>query len=127
MEYTYILISFCLGCKLSRVQCEYHGKTLAFHVDSGANPYYFATVVEYEEGDGDLASVELKQAPDGSDSWIKMQQAWGAVWKLNSGSALRAPFSLRLTSLMSGKTIVASDVIPASWQPGKTYLSVVNF
>lgn len=110
----------------SRVQCNYPGRTLSFHVDSGSNPYYFATLVEYEDGDGDLASVEIKQALP-SDSWVKMQQSWGAVWQLNSGSVLHAPLSLRLTTLKSGESIVASDVIPVGWQPGKTYRSVVNF
>ncbi|KAL4366728.1 hypothetical protein GQ457_05G000160 [Hibiscus cannabinus] len=66
-------------------------------------------------GDGDLASVELKQAlePESCNN-------------LNSGTRLRAPFSLRLTSL---NTIVATDVIPAGWTPGpgKTYTSLVNF
>ncbi|CAA6666793.1 unnamed protein product [Spirodela intermedia] len=42
----------------------------------------------------------------------------GAVWKINSALALRAPFSFRLTSLTSEKTLVATDVIPAGWQPG---------
>ena len=109
-----------------RVDCNYRGTTIAFHVDSGSNPNYFATLVEYENGDGDLSSVDLKQALD-SDSWVSMQQSWGAVWKLDAGSRLRAPFSIRLTSLDSRKTIVATSVIPAGWEPGKTYRSAVNF
>lgn len=109
-----------------RVDCNYPGKTIAFHVDSGSNPNYFATLVEYEDGDGELASVELKQALD-SDSWVSMQQSWGAVWKLDAGKTLRAPFSIRLTSLDSRKTIIASGVIPAGWEPGQTYRSVINF
>ncbi|KAJ6344366.1 hypothetical protein OIU76_005980 [Salix suchowensis] len=109
-----------------RVPCNWPGKTVTFRVDSGSNPYYFATLVEYEDGDGDLKSVELKQALD-TDSWVPMQKSWGAVWKLDAGSVLRAPLSLKLTSLESGKSIVASGVIPAGWVPGQTYRSLVNF
>ena len=61
----------------SRVQCNYPGTTVAFHVDSGSNPNYFASLIEYENGDGSLASVDLKEALD-SDSWLSMQQSWGA-------------------------------------------------
>lgn len=109
-----------------RVQCEYPGTSVAFHVDSGSNPYYFASLVEYENGDGELASVELQQAGH-SNPWVPMQQSWGAVWKLDSGSGLQAPFSIKLTGPQSGDTLVAKNVIPAGWQPGKTYRSLVNF
>ncbi|XP_010544610.1 PREDICTED: putative expansin-B2 [Tarenaya hassleriana] len=109
-----------------KVECNYPGKTVTFHVDAGSNANYFATLVEYEDGDGELGRVELKQALD-SDTWLPMDQSWGAVWKLNVPSPLRAPLSLRLTSLDSGDTVVASDVIPAGWQPGQTYRSIVNF
>ncbi|KAK8654584.1 hypothetical protein V6N13_128543 [Hibiscus sabdariffa] len=115
-----------LQIQYREVDCKYPGTTIAFHVDSGSNPYYFATLVEYADGDGDLASVELKQALE-PESWQPMQQSWGAVWALNSGTRLRAPFSLRLTSLNSHNTIVATDVIPAGWTPGETYRSLVNF
>ncbi|XP_019434563.1 PREDICTED: putative expansin-B2 [Lupinus angustifolius] len=108
-----------------RIKCNYPGVSIAFHVDSGSNPYYFATNIEYVNGDGDLAKVELKEANSGS--WHSMQQSWGVVWKLDNGSPLQAPFSIRLTTLKSGKTIVADDVIPAGWNPGETYKSTVNF
>ncbi|WCJ22930.1 expansin B2 [Euphorbia peplus] len=106
-----------------RVPCNFPGTPVTFRVDSGSNPYYFATVIEYEDGSGEVGSVELQQ---GSGQWQRMTQSWGAVWKLNSGSPLTGPMSLRLTSPES-QSIVANGVIPAGWQPGKTYRSFVNF
>ena len=82
-------------------------------------------LIEYESGDGELRSVELMQRGAGA-AWAPMQRSWGAVWRYNSGAALQAPFSVSLTS-DSGRTLVASDVIPAGWTPGATYRSVVNF
>lgn len=115
-----------LNIQYRKVACNYPGQTLTFKVDAGSNSNYFATLIEYEDGDGELGSVGLKQALD-SGSWESMQESWGAVWKLDAGSTLKAPFSIKLTSLESGKTVVANGVIPAGWQPGKTYRSVVNF
>ncbi|XP_062087151.1 putative expansin-B2 [Humulus lupulus] len=114
-----------LDIRFSRVACDYSGKRIAFHVDKGSNSNYFASVVEFEEGDGDLASVELKEAS--SKTWRAMQQSWGAVWKLNAGSQLHPPLSLRLTSKYSGRTLVAKNVIPDGWRPGATYRSLVNY
>ena len=112
-----------------RVECEYPGRSVAFHVDSGSNSFYFASVVEFENGDGEVGRVELQESHDKSGAWMPMQQSWGAVWKLDSGGStgLRAPFSIRLTALKSGDTLVARNVIPATWQPGITYRSLVNF
>lgn len=109
----------------SRVECNYPGVKVTFHVDSGSSPYYFATLIEYENGDGELGAVNLKQS--NSNSWLPMQQSWGAIWKLDGAGELHAPFSIMLKSLESGKTLVADNVIPAGWQPGQTYRSVVNF
>ncbi|CAA0317589.1 unnamed protein product [Arabidopsis thaliana] len=109
-----------------KVECNHIGKTVTFQVDKGSNANSFAVLVEYVNGDGEIGRVELKQALD-SDKWLSMSQSWGAVWKLDVSSPLRAPLSLRVTSLESGKTVVASNVIPANWQPGATYKSNVNF
>ncbi|XP_073002497.1 putative expansin-B2 [Typha latifolia] len=110
-----------LAVQHKRVACNYPGFDVAFRVDAGSNPNYFAVLIEYEGGDGDRAAVELMQG--GSNSWFAMQQSWGAVWKLNSGPQLQPPFSLRLTSLTSHRTFLANDVIPVGWQPGQTYWS----
>lgn len=108
---------------------------MAFHVDQGSNPFYFAVVIEFEGGDGDLACVDLKSTSNGTatssgvgdDLWWPMQQLWGAVWMLNAGVELQPPFSIRLTSQLSGKILVARNVIPAGWKPGATYRSLVNY
>ncbi|WVY97679.1 hypothetical protein V8G54_029830 [Vigna mungo] len=97
----------------------------AFRVDSGSNKEYFAILIEYEGGDGDLGKVELKEGVD-SSPWYSMERSWGAVWKLDKGSPLTAPFSIRLTSLKSHNTIVANNVIPKGWT-FQTYRSIVNF
>ncbi|XP_006647630.1 putative expansin-B14 [Oryza brachyantha] len=109
-----------------RVPCNWQGVDIAFRVDAGSNQYYLAVLVEDEAGDGDLSAVDLMQ-PGGGGAWAAMQRSWGAVWKYDSGPApLQAPMSIRLTS-GSGRTLVASDVIPDGWQPGGTYRSIVNF
>lgn len=124
-----------LQIRFARVACDYAGKTIAFHVDQGSNPNYIAFVVEFEEGDGDLAGVGLKETTSKSststhrlsDVWRGMQQSWGAVWKLDAGGELKPPLSIRLTSQYSEQTLVAKNVIPVGWKPGATYRSLVNF
>ncbi|KAH7863109.1 hypothetical protein Vadar_013416 [Vaccinium darrowii] len=106
------------------VPCNYPGFSVTFVVDPGSNSYYFAVVIEFEDGHGNLSAVALRQA--NSNTWTSMQHSWGAVWKLNTGAYLQAPFSIKLTG-DSGSTLVATNVIPAGWQTRQTYQSTVNF
>lgn len=62
-----------------------------------------------------------------SNSWLPMQQTWGANWALRPGFALQPPFSFRLSTLSTGKTVTATNVVPQNWQAGATYSSLVNF
>jgi len=107
-----------------RVPCKYPGVKITFKVDPGSNPFYFKTLIEFQNGDGNLRAVAVKQA--GSRSWTPMTHDWGALWRCNNGQRLRAPFSLRLTS-DSGRKLIANNVIPANWRPGGTYRSLVNY
>ncbi|KAE9603186.1 hypothetical protein Lal_00018781 [Lupinus albus] len=111
-----------------RVPCNF-GKSIAFTIDDGASPYYFATEIEYENGDGNIVEIELKQGIE-SSTWIPMFRSWGAKWALNPGFMLNPPFSLKLTEAGKGdtkKTIVAENVISINWKPGQVYRSFVNF
>ncbi|KAF3556992.1 hypothetical protein F2Q69_00010719 [Brassica cretica] len=113
-----------LSVSYRRAACLYQGTKIAFHVDAGSTPFYVAFVVEYENGEGDLASVEIQPASGG---FMPMQEMRSAEWKLNSGSPLSGPFNVRLTSGESRKVVVAQAVIPADWKPDQIYRSIVNF
>ena len=43
-----------------RAPCD-SGQKIHFQINEGSNPYWFAFLVEYEDGDGDLGAVSLKQ------------------------------------------------------------------
>ncbi|KAK3126937.1 hypothetical protein QOZ80_7AG0565480 [Eleusine coracana subsp. coracana] len=113
-----------LRIQYRRVPCKYPGVNVAFKVDQGANPFYFDVLIEFEDDDGDLNAVELMEA--GCSTWMPMSHNWGAMWRLNNGRKLNAPFALRLTS-DSGRVLVANNAVPAGWKPGKTYRSLVNY
>ncbi|XP_073002598.1 expansin-B3-like [Typha latifolia] len=114
-----------LPIQFTRVPCRYPGLDVAFHVEEGSNPVYFAVLIEYEDGDGDLSAVDLMEA--GSGRWTPLRESWGAIWRLDSHHALRGPFSIRITTAKSGKTLVANNVIPANWRPKTVYRSIVNY
>ncbi|KAL8500306.1 hypothetical protein ACS0TY_020052 [Phlomoides rotata] len=109
------------------VPCNFRGVSVVFRVDPGSNANYFAAAIEYADGNG-IVGVELKREADSGGAWLKMDRSWGAVWKKDLPNNYAPPFSIRLTGGgNSGKTLVANNVIPANYSPGKTYRSVVNF
>lgn len=61
-----------------------------------------------------------------SKEWMEMAHVWGATWCINGGP-LKGPFSVKLTTLSTAKTLSARDVIPRNWSPKATYTSRLNF
>ncbi|KAL5215508.1 hypothetical protein ABZP36_006909 [Zizania latifolia] len=107
-----------------RTACKYGGKNIAFRVNEGSTNFWLSLLVEFEDGEGDIGSMQIKQA--NSVQWLDMKHVWGATWCLVRGP-LVGPFSVRLTTLSAGKTLTARDVIPGNWKPTATYTSRLNF
>ncbi|KAM0887998.1 hypothetical protein ACQ4PT_028601 [Festuca glaucescens] len=104
--------------------CKYRGKNIAFRVVEGSTSFWLSLLVEFEDGDGDIGSMQLKQG--NSAQWQDMKHIWGATWSLTPGP-LVGPFSVRLTTLATKKALSAQDVIPRNWTPKATYTSRLNF
>ncbi|GJN02257.1 hypothetical protein PR202_ga19589 [Eleusine coracana subsp. coracana] len=113
-----------LSVVFRRTACKYGGKSIAFRVNEGSTNFWLSLLVEFEDGEGDLGSMQIKQA--NSVEWLDMKHVWGATWCLVRGP-LVGPFSVRLTTLSGRKTLTARDVIPKNWTPKATYTSRLNF
>ncbi|KAK4403932.1 Expansin-B12 [Sesamum angolense] len=109
-----------IDIKYKRVQCNYNAG-MTFKIDSGSNPNYLAFAIEHVHGDGDVASVEISAS--NSKGWMAMQPSWGATWKVGLPVGLKGPYSVRVTTIQSGRKVVAHQAIPANWAPGQHYLS----
>ncbi|KAL8145673.1 hypothetical protein AgCh_003714 [Apium graveolens] len=44
-----------------RTACKYPGKNIAFKVNEGSTDHWLSLLVEFEDGDGDLGSMHIKQ------------------------------------------------------------------
>ncbi|KAI4980397.1 hypothetical protein ZWY2020_020882 [Hordeum vulgare] len=119
-----------IDMQFKRVPCQYPGLSVTFHVEQGSNPNYLAILVEYGNGDGDVAQVDLMESrPENGEPtgvWRPMRESWGSIWRLDTHRPLQGPFSLRVTN-ESGRSLVAEQVIPADWQPDMVYSSLVQF
>ncbi|KAH9744143.1 expansin-B3 [Citrus sinensis] len=107
-----------------RAPCKYPGKNIAFHVNEGSTDYWLSLLVEFEDGDGDVGSMHIREAS--SSEWLQMNHVWGANWCI-IGGPLKGPFSVKLTTLSTGRTLSARAVIPSNWSPKATYTSRLNF
>ncbi|KAK8714817.1 hypothetical protein V6N13_042166 [Hibiscus sabdariffa] len=60
-----------------RTPCKYPGKNIAFHVNEGSTDHWLSLLVEFEDGDGDVGSMHIREA--NSNEWIEMSHVWGAT------------------------------------------------
>jgi hypothetical protein len=44
-----------------RTACKYGGKNIAFHVNDGSTSFWLSLLIEFEDGEGDIGSMQLKQ------------------------------------------------------------------
>ncbi|CAF2131774.1 expansin-B3-like precursor [Brassica rapa] len=107
-----------------RTACKYRRKNIAFHVNEGSTDFWLSLLVEFEEGEGDIGSMHIRQA--GAREWLEMKHVWGANWCI-IGGPLKGPFSVKITTLSAGRTLSATDVVPRNWVPKATYTSRLNF
>ncbi|XP_073274889.1 expansin-B6-like isoform X1 [Primulina huaijiensis] len=105
-----------------RVPCSYKSN-IVFKIDMGSNRNYLAFAVEYVNSDGDLGAVEL--SPSNSKP-IAMKQSWGATWETGIPEGVKGPYSVKITTIESRRSVVARNVIPVDWAPGKYYHASVN-
>jgi hypothetical protein len=108
-----------------RVPCQYSNQNIAFQVDAGSSPYWLSFTVKFLGGPGDIASVQISQA---GGSFQPAKHNWGANWMLinYNGQPFQGPYSVQITALLNGHTVVANQVIPQYFQPGQLYQSNVQ-
>jgi hypothetical protein len=69
--------------------------------------------------------VQMSQA---GGSCQPAKHNWGANWMLinYNGQPFQGPYSVQITALLNGHTVVANQVIPQYFQPGQLYQSNVQ-
>ncbi|GJN26930.1 hypothetical protein PR202_gb14897 [Eleusine coracana subsp. coracana] len=50
-----------LSVVFRRTACKYGGKSIAFRVNEGSTNFWLSLLVEFEDGEGDLGSMQIKQ------------------------------------------------------------------
>ncbi|CAN6241299.1 unnamed protein product [Urochloa humidicola] len=114
-----------IDMQFRRVKCKYPADTkIAFHVEKGCNPNYFALLIKYAAGDGDIVAVDIKES--GSKEYIPLKHSWGAIWRIDSDKPIKGPIAVRLTS-EGGTKLEQEDAIPEGWKPDTLYTSKLQF
>ncbi|KAG6500038.1 hypothetical protein ZIOFF_039852 [Zingiber officinale] len=54
-----------------RTACKYRGKNIAFHVNEGSTNYWLSLLVEFEDADGDIGSMHIRQVVKGEGNSVE--------------------------------------------------------
>lgn len=54
-------LTAALSFSCARTACKYGGKSIAFRVNEGSTNFWLSLLVEFEDGEGDLGSMQIKQ------------------------------------------------------------------
>ncbi|KAJ9692779.1 hypothetical protein PVL29_011730 [Vitis rotundifolia] len=93
-------------------------KNIAFHVNEGSTNYWLLLLVEFEDGDGDVGSMHIREAS--STEWLEIRHVWGANQYI-IGRTLKRPFSVKLTTHSTGRNL-QEDMSPTMLIQGKIWL-----
>lgn len=52
---TVIVFIYC------RTPCKYPGQKIAFHVNEGSTPFWLSLLVEFEDAEGDIGSMHIRE------------------------------------------------------------------
>ncbi|KAG8037929.1 hypothetical protein GUJ93_ZPchr0024g29087 [Zizania palustris] len=111
-----------------RTACKYGGKNIAFHVNEGSTSFWLSLLVEFEDGDGDIGSMQLKQV--------------GSCCELGAVAGYEAHLGCHVepdTGASGGALLREADNPdhqadalgpgrhPKNWTPKATYTSRLNF
>lgn len=103
----------------SRVSCSRRG---GVHFTLKGQGNFHMVMVSNVGGSGDVRAAWVKGL---RSTWTAMHRNWGANWQ--SSVDLRGQtLSFKLT-LVDGKTMVFSNVVPRSWNFGQTFSSSKQF
>ncbi|XP_075499001.1 expansin-B6-like isoform X2 [Primulina tabacum] len=111
-----------IDIEFQRVPCSYKSN-IVFKMNEKSNRNFLSFAVEYVNADGDLGAIEL--SPSNSKP-IAMKQSWGATWAAGIPEGVKGPYSVKITTIESRRSVVARNVIPVDWAPGKYYHASVN-
>ncbi|ESQ53079.1 hypothetical protein EUTSA_v10025976mg [Eutrema salsugineum] len=104
-----------------RVPCDYGNKKM-MNVrveETSKSPNYLAIKLLYQGGQTEVVAIDIAQV--GSSRWTYMTRSHGAVWATDKVPTGALQFRFMVTGGYDGKMLWSPSVLPANWEPGKTY------